>query len=572
MGIYRGPNIITDGLVLHLDAGSKRCTNTPTYEYESQLGMSEYYCFETGTSLYSAPYSGTQIFRKQSDGTITTVVSKTTEPQRGAFSIAAGSTYYGSKPIYLIDEGDQQRLVPTQFKGRYFFHRTNRYATDTYNFYNPSDSSVTVNMYTGSTGINEPVYQTTTISSLESGSFTEDTEGIYIYFSSSNDIVGTVTATGGDKQYLSPMDNLVYARRTTFRSSIDGTAPDSYSTYYASGSIPVAAIEYADGNGGDMAQHVALKYLSTHYSWGNRLSDFHITAPYPNTEVSTYVYLNSTWVLATTHSLNGSFTSPAISRRDGTNGIDTEGSAENDSGGDPNLTVNGQTPELWKWESNKPIGMWFNDTSNDEESLLGYTPNQKDLINKTPLFLNNAVTKSTEGNGSYLFDRRESTISFEYDETQIEDHDHTILTWVKCTETLTTSFSDRVTVYKDAADSDAWNPGLWFHQSTIRAHTNGKNVSSTWTQDNEWHLIGQIYNHSTGDLNVVLDGEILSIASSNSTYTPTAASGTMFVGNPQNSSVSYFPGYIAKVLMYNRTLTAQELLQMYNSQKQRFGL
>jgi len=48
--------------------------------------------------------------------------------------------------------------------------------------------------------------------------------------------------------------------------------------------------------------------------------------------------------------------------------------------------------------------------------------------------------------------------------------------------------------------------------------------------------------------------------------------GTGDVGNGPTSSTGYYNGRVSSVKIYNRVLTAAEVLQNYNAQKGRFGL
>jgi hypothetical protein len=175
---------------------------------------------------------------------------------------------------------------------------------------------------------------------------------------------------------------------------------------------------------------------------------------------------------------------------------------------------------------------------------------------------------SAEGNGSFLINTTDyATLPF--DDTLITNSDHTILCWCKCNDTLTTANADRVTVYKDQI-TNAWDPGLWYHSETIRVHTNGKYTDVTWTQDQEWHMMGQVFVDSGDDIKVVLDDSILS--GTGTVYSPGAPTGIMHIGNrgDTGTGVSQYRGYISTFMIYTRALSATEIAQNYDTMKNRF--
>jgi hypothetical protein len=91
-------------------------------------------------------------------------------------------------------------------------------------------------------------------------------------------------------------------------------------------------------------------------------------------------------------------------------------------------------------------------------------------------------------------------------------------------------------------------------------------VGNTTLSLNTWYCGAVSYNNSTGwklYLNGIEDG--------------TSANTTTFTGNSEIRIGSYgsgnnFTGRITGVQVYNRTLTAQEILQNYNATKRRYGL
>ena len=81
MGVSAGPKIETGGLVFALDA-----RNVKTYDEIPGItdhGISDWYCFTSGTATYSAIYPNTEIIEIDADGNEVGVVTTGSDPQRG---------------------------------------------------------------------------------------------------------------------------------------------------------------------------------------------------------------------------------------------------------------------------------------------------------------------------------------------------------------------------------------------------------------------------------------------------------------------------------------------------------
>jgi hypothetical protein len=195
-----------------------------------------------------------------------------------------------------------------------------------------------------------------------------------------------------------------------------------------------------------------------------------------------------------------------------------------------------------------------------------YNPATGRVTDNTPYSnhgTNNGATFTTDRHGKVggaMNFNGTNKITIPYEVNGITDSDHTIIAWVQTDKNLGTANLDRLTIFKDAT---AWSPGIWFHGQTIRAHTNGKYTDITWNQDNDWHLIGQIYDASTNDLKVILDGNIISGSDTNYSASP---SGVLEIANnPGASTVSPFEGKIDDVRIYNRALSEDEISNLYDS-------
>jgi len=184
--------------------------------------------------------------------------------------------------------------------------------------------------------------------------------------------------------------------------------------------------------------------------------------------------------------------------------------------------------------------------------------------------LTNGPTYNSGNGGSIVFDGSNDYTSLPFSTTYTVNNDHTILMWVKSSALLNSNNDNRVTPYKEATSTNSWNPGLWYHGTTIRAHTNGRYVDLAWSQDTAWHQMGQVYDYSTNTLKVILDGA--SYTGVPTSYTPGSASGTLFIGNPITTGTVFFNGKIAIFQTYNRALSSTEIAINYNALKGRYGL
>jgi hypothetical protein len=87
--------------------------------------------------------------------------------------------------------------------------------------------------------------------------------------------------------------------------------------------------------------------------------------------------------------------------------------------------------------------------------------------------------------------------------------------------------------------------------------------------DNIWHYA--LATWTPTQLNLYVDGVLDRTQSYNFTFTTTDIR-PLYIGRQSSLGEKYFKGNIAQAQIYNRTLSAQEIFQNYNSTKGRFGL
>ena len=89
---------------------------------------------------------------------------------------------------------------------------------------------------------------------------------------------------------------------------------------------------------------------------------------------------------------------------------------------------------------------------------------------------------------------------------------------------------------------------------------------------NQWYHIGFVRSGSASNwnLNIHLNG--ISDSSTNTSVNPNATNAGTAIGRAGDYNAQYFSGRISNVTLYNRALSATEILQNFNATKTRFGL
>ena len=584
MGVSAGPKIETDGLVFALDA-----KNTKTFGDIPGItdhGISDWYCFISGQAIYSAIYPNTEIIEIDSDGNEVGIVTTGSDPEQGSFSITSGKRYYATKAVHMLDGNQHHRVAPVSYAGTYFGSIHVRNDPQTIRIYAPQDD-INVSVYENVTGgVTGTASSTFSVSKGSDASYvTTEGNNVYTLIKTDKPAVMTATSSGGiDNHIMQPMSQYSYRRRYDSGRpgrTINNTAPSNLSsnTYVLyDTSLPVFSQEVADGAGSASTQGIGYEYLSDTFSWGEVLSDYHITAPYADTTVTVSYWANSQWNVGEVHSLSGTQTSPAAVDRDGTNGFGVDGSTI--SGGASNL-ASGAT--LWKWESTKPIAVIINDNSDDEGILLGWMSNNhlRTSSNSTQSFVNlidkgrrrmkmygKDLTTTVEYAGAKL--SAGDSITFDgtddYIQTDITTHypNITLEAWARRTDTNT--YRSLIGKYRgDPAQTESYellfnsSAGIRFHVTASSINYDSSTVANVW-----YHVVGT-YDGTTARL--YLNGEAVASGSR------TAGSNSVpFRIGASPRGANYNNGDIARAFIYSRALSASEVKQNFNALRGRFGI
>jgi len=148
----------------------------------------------------------------------------------------------------------------------------------------------------------------------------------------------------------------------------------------------------------------------------------------------------------------------------------------------------------------------------------------------------------------------------------------TISFWIKLTNTITAGYAGNQRPWGKNGDFECrWGGGTAVENRTLRLDINGTgnlvSTQNTWL-NSVWYNIAITYNSGT-------NSSVLYVQSvQNATGTsgnPSALTGNFNI-MATTSATGFVNGRIGNFLVYNRALSATEILQNYNAVKSRFGL
>ena len=192
--------------------------------------------------------------------------------------------------------------------------------------------------------------------------------------------------------------------------------------------------------------------------------------------------------------------------------------------------------------------------------------------------LTNGPTFNSANGGSILFDGSNDAVMIPrvYPGVLSITSNITTTAWIYYRDIGYTSW---MIVIDDMGSAPFTSWCMWIDDSApaagkrIATYDNGSWLRSTSTiAPNVWNCIAMSKSGNTANfyINSVFSNTVTFTSLTNGIYTPETDTGTG-IGNHTSNSYP-FNGYIANVQVYNRALSAQEVLQNYNAQKSRFGL
>lgn len=203
----------------------------------------------------------------------------------------------------------------------------------------------------------------------------------------------------------------------------------------------------------------------------------------------------------------------------------------------------------------------------DGSNVKSYVSGSTTWNDLTPNFnngvLTNGPTFNSANGGSIVFDGTNDYVPVNSNSNILSTTAYTKIAWFYVTSFLT----DNNIISAGSTGQHAF----WLYTSNKlnAGHNGGWNtvVSTTTLSLNTWYCGAVTFNTTTGWV-LYLNGNQESTSNSTTTFN---GSGTISIGSYQNLG-NYFTGRIATTLVYNRTLSASEIQQNFNTTKSRFGL
>ena len=559
--------IITNGLVAHLDAA-----NAKSLQYSpatNDHGISDWYCFASGTATYSIITANVSIYQNQG-GVITTMVAGTTSPQRGTITVTQGCTYYGDGPIFLLVEDQHHSITPTSLAGTRFIHFMNRNDPGYLYIYSPYTTSV-VSFFNGTAaGINSTATYTVTITKGDSITILAPTL-TWVWITATNPVIASTTQTDADKTVLVPASSYVYNRYLAAYNTTINTTPTTAGTYVVyDTTYPVMNVTIADGSGGDSCQGLGYQHLCDTYSWGNACSDYFIVAPYNVTVTASY-WSGSAWVVWETHVLTGTQTSPGAVSRDGTNGVGI--TATIISGGAAYM-ASGAT--LWKWEGTNPFYICINDTVDDEFSMMGWMAAKTQRLNtdytnwydlsgngRTGTLIN-SPTYNSSNKGSLVFNGTTNYIDLGINAYNLSITSlATFSGWMMSTSSTAYLVSD-------------WNNNIGMslrfndlNSADFYVYPNNHRITATYSFSvNVWYNIVGVMD--VANMYMYINGNLVGTTTLGENIGN--SSSTLKIGARGDLAPTSSAQKVSSLQIYNRVLSAAEVSQNFNATRGRYGI
>ena len=188
--------------------------------------------------------------------------------------------------------------------------------------------------------------------------------------------------------------------------------------------------------------------------------------------------------------------------------------------------------------------------------------------------LNNTPTFSTDAKGSILFDGTNESVS----RASVNVSYLTVDVWAKWTQFFSDPNGHALVSNSDTDSGDPIN-GYLLYQATgapynrVQAFVYGSSLtvltSVSTLSTGVWYNITFTYDGSATRL--YLNGR-LDTGSNVAVGTIAASSANFLIGSTYTAGNSAFSGNVSNIKLYNRALSATEILNNYNATKRRFGL
>lgn len=151
---------------------------------------------------------------------------------------------------------------------------------------------------------------------------------------------------------------------------------------------------------------------------------------------------------------------------------------------------------------------------------------------------------------------------------------YTLLLWAKPNTQLLTGATPPTGLNRKTpivGPGPNWNPGIWVTNDNLRVHCNTeyRDLYISWT-DTSWRMIGQTFDGST--CRAVYNGKVYVGDRIIGGYSPPTQSVTYLGAESSVGSSTNWDGEISSVMFYNRVLSSDEISQIFNSLRGRYGI
>jgi hypothetical protein len=184
--------------------------------------------------------------------------------------------------------------------------------------------------------------------------------------------------------------------------------------------------------------------------------------------------------------------------------------------------------------------------------------------NNNGTLTNGVAYDSTDGGGSWSFDGTNDYINIPRAGLVYGTGPKTLMAWAKLT--INTGGIQIIAGYGAAGGSSAFFIGVNTLTPLIGGFQN--DISSGTVSLNTWFNLCNVYDGTTAYL--YLNGSLLS--SGAKSWNTILSTSDGIIGNQISAIQQYWNGNISDVRLYNRVLSASEILAYYNTTKSRYGL
>jgi hypothetical protein len=213
----------------------------------------------------------------------------------------------------------------------------------------------------------------------------------------------------------------------------------------------------------------------------------------------------------------------------------------------------------------------------DKNSYPGSGTTWRDMSgNNSNSTLTNSPTFNSANGGSIVFDGVDDYTTTTAGQAFYQyTNQLSVCWWIKRNgDLLTGAGCGQSTLSLDDMTSNVWlMHGNTNNTVTFYVNDNGawKNIASSILDNNTWYFLAGTIN--TSNIIMYINGTLYGTSTGISTGIVNNSNSVVVLGrDPRASSGRYLNGSIANIQVYNRTLSASEILQNYNAQKSRFNL